>query len=127
METMTDTLPISLVEAIDELAAALNAAPPLTAYTAAETALAGDAEATALLEQFTALQRALRVQQLDGTLTQADLTAARALERQLTANITIMDYIAAQQSALAALPEVNQTISELLGFDFAQLARRSEC
>jgi cell fate (sporulation/competence/biofilm development) regulator YlbF (YheA/YmcA/DUF963 family) len=127
METMTDTFPISLVEAVDDLAVALNAAPPLTAYRTAETALTGDAEASALLEQFAALQRALRVQQMDGTLTQADLTAARALEQQLTANVTIMDYVTAQQAALAALPEVNQMISELLGFDFAQLARRSAC
>jgi hypothetical protein len=38
-----------------------------------------------------------------------------------------MDYALAQQEALAYLPQVNQTISELLGVDFAALAGPASC
>lgn len=123
----TKTLPAAVSDAADDLAAALRSSPPFVAFDAAEEALFADAPAAALLERFLAAQRDLRARQMDGTLTQADLSAARELERQLDDSVPVMDYIAAPQNALARLPEVNQAISELLGVNFAQLARRSSC
>jgi cell fate (sporulation/competence/biofilm development) regulator YlbF (YheA/YmcA/DUF963 family) len=124
---MIETTETLLPAVSDALAAALRASPPFVAFDAAEEALFADAAAAALLERFSATQRDLRARQMDGTLSQADLSAARALERQMEASVPVMDFIAAQQNALARLPEVNQAISELLGVNFAQLARRSSC
>lgn len=123
----TETLPAAVSDAADALAAALRASPPIIAFDAAEAALFADPAAVPLLERFSVTQRNLRARQMDGTLTQVDLSAARDLERELGASVPVTDYIAAQQNALARLPEVNQAISELLGINFAQLARRSSC
>ncbi len=123
----TETLPAAVCDAADALAAALSASRPFVAYAAAEEALAADASATALLEQFSSAQRDLRVRQDDGSITQFDLDRVRTLQRQLEASVPISDYIAAQQQALSHLPRVNGTVSELLGLNFAQLARRSSC
>jgi cell fate (sporulation/competence/biofilm development) regulator YlbF (YheA/YmcA/DUF963 family) len=127
MTETSEILPAAVSDAADALAAALRSSPPFVAFDAAEEALFADASAAALLERFSTTQRDLRVRQQDGTLTQADLSAARELERQLEASVPVMGYITAQQHALARLPEVNQAISELLGVNFAQLARRSSC
>lgn len=127
MNKTTETLPAAVSDAADALAAALRSSPPFVAFDAAEEALFADAPAAALLERFLAAQHDLRARQMDGTLTQAELSAARDLERELEDSVPVMDYISAQQNALARLPEVNQAISELLGINFAQLARRSSC
>jgi cell fate (sporulation/competence/biofilm development) regulator YlbF (YheA/YmcA/DUF963 family) len=127
MTETTETLPAAVSDAVDALAAALHSSPPFAAYAAAEEALFAEPAAAALLERFLAAQRDLRARQIDGTLTQADLSAARELEHQLEVSTPAMEFIAAQQNALARLPEVNQAISELLGVNFAQLARRSSC
>jgi len=125
--TETETLPAAVSDAADALAAALLASRPFVAYAAAEEALAADAPATALLEQFSSAQRDLRVRQNDGSITQFDLDRVRTLQRQLEASVPISNYFAAQQQALSHLPRVNGTVSELLGLNFAQLARRSSC
>jgi cell fate (sporulation/competence/biofilm development) regulator YlbF (YheA/YmcA/DUF963 family) len=93
----------------------------------AEEQLAADPVASALLEQFMDAQRRIRARQASETLTQADISAYHELEAQVDANVRIRRYVAAQQRARATLPAVNQTISTLLGIDFAKLARRSSC
>lgn len=123
----TETLPPAVSDAVDALVAALRSSPPFVAYAEAEEALFADVAAATLLEQFTTAQRELRARQMDGRLTQADLSMARELERQLEANVLAMDFVAAQQNALARLPEANGAISEAVGMNFAKLARRSSC
>jgi hypothetical protein len=39
----------------------------------------------------------------------------------------IMDYIAAQQAAMAYLPDLSMEVSRLLGVDFGALIGRSSC
>lgn len=127
MTLTTETLPSAVSAATDALAAALRSSPPFAAYTAAEEALFAEPSAAALMEQFFAAQRDLRARQEDGSITQVDLDRVRTLQRQLEASVPVMDFNAAQQNALARLPRINGTISELLGMNFAQLARRSSC
>jgi cell fate (sporulation/competence/biofilm development) regulator YlbF (YheA/YmcA/DUF963 family) len=129
-ETMlhvTETIPEALAAATDALAAALRRSPLLVEYAAAEDALAADPAATALLEQFSTAERTLRRRQDDGSITQSDLNLVRTLQRELELSGPISEYIIAQQDALAQLSEVNDAISQLLGMNFAQLARRSSC
>lgn len=123
----TETLPPAVSDAVDALVAALRSSPPFVAYAEAEEALFADVAAATLLEEFTTAPRELRARQMDGRLTQADLSTARELERQLEANVLAMDFVAAQQNALARLPQANGAISEAVGMNFAKLARRSSC
>jgi hypothetical protein len=51
----------------------------------------------------------------------------RALQSVAQANRLIMDYVRTQQFAIDYLREVNRDVSELLGVDFASLARRPGC
>jgi cell fate (sporulation/competence/biofilm development) regulator YlbF (YheA/YmcA/DUF963 family) len=124
---VTETIPEALAAATDALATALRASPLLEEYAAAEEALAADATATTLLEQFSAAQRTLQARQADGSITQFDLNTVRTLQRELEMSAPIADYITAQQEALEQLSEVNDDLSQLLGMNFAQLARRSSC
>lgn len=127
MKTDLTTLPPTLVEAIETLAAALLNAEPLVAYRQAVAALEADPDSTTLLNQFSAAQNEVRKCQGNGTITQFHLDRLRSLQRQVQANSTIMSYADAQQVALAYLPKVNLEISQLIGLDFVSLAGPSGC
>jgi cell fate (sporulation/competence/biofilm development) regulator YlbF (YheA/YmcA/DUF963 family) len=111
-----------LEAATEALAAALAAAPPLTAYQQAEARLEAEPASQALLQDLLTRQGQLRQKQASGRITRADIDALRSLQNAVQANTTIMDYVTAQQDALAYLPEVNQSISQWLGIDFAALS-----
>jgi cell fate (sporulation/competence/biofilm development) regulator YlbF (YheA/YmcA/DUF963 family) len=121
------TIPSELLGATRTLATALTQAEPIVAYREARARLDADPIARSVLEQVAAAQADLRVRQTRGTLTQAHLDQLRALQRQAQLNGVIMDYIAAQQSAMAYLPDVSLEISRLLGVDFGSLIGRSSC
>ncbi len=123
----TVPLPPNVSNATRRLADALNRADPIETYRDAQARFLADPQATALLDQLAAAQSDLRVRQSDGTVTQEDIDRARALQSQVQANSIIMTYIEAQQAADAYLVEVNLTISQLLGIDFASLARTCGC
>jgi cell fate (sporulation/competence/biofilm development) regulator YlbF (YheA/YmcA/DUF963 family) len=121
------TIPSELLGATHTLAAALAQAEPIAAYRAARARLDADGVARGLLEPVTTAQTDLRVRQARGTLTELHLNQLRALQRQAQLNPVIMDYIAAQQAAMAYLPDVSMEISRLLGIDFGALIGRSTC
>jgi cell fate (sporulation/competence/biofilm development) regulator YlbF (YheA/YmcA/DUF963 family) len=116
-----------ILTAAERLADAISQAAPVAAYQQAKERLDGDAQARELLERFSKAQADLRVHQSRNAVTQAEVDAARALQREVQANRTIMDYAETQQAAIAYLPEVNQEISLLIGIDFASLAGPASC
>jgi cell fate (sporulation/competence/biofilm development) regulator YlbF (YheA/YmcA/DUF963 family) len=120
----TTPLPPKLATATANLAEALRAAPPLATYRQAQADLAAEPAAQALLDHLMTNQNELRLKQMNGRITQADVDALRTLQNEVQENATIMAYVMAQQDALAYLPEVNQSISDWLGIDFAALAGR---
>lgn len=111
-----------LEAATENLAAALWTAPSLAAYRDAQTRLEAEPASQTLLQSLLTSQGQLRQKQMNGSITRADIEALRSLQNAVQANTTIMDYVMAQQDALAYLPEVNQSISEWLGVDFAALS-----
>lgn len=121
------TLPTDLLGATHTLAATLAQAEPIAAYREARAHLNADPAARGLLERVTAAQADLRVRQARGTLTEVHLHQLRALQRQAQLNQVVMNYIAAQQAAMAYLPDVSLEISRLLGVDFGALIGRSSC
>lgn len=114
-----------LATASENLAAALWAAPPFVDYRQAQADLEAEPEAQELLESLLVQQNDLRLKQMNGRITQTDIDTLRTLQSRVQANETIMAYVRAQQDALAYLPEVNQSISQWLGIDFAALAAGS--
>jgi cell fate (sporulation/competence/biofilm development) regulator YlbF (YheA/YmcA/DUF963 family) len=116
-----------LQQATEQLGRALRASAPVRAYLDASTNLETDVEATGLLDELAQRQAALRVKQNDGGLTQAAIDDLRALQFRVQTQPTIAAYLQAQQDVRALLPQINYEISQLLGVDFAALARKSGC
>ena len=116
-----------LQQATEQLGRALRASAPMKTYLDASTNLETDVEATGLLDELAQRQAALRVEQNDGGLTQAAIDDLRALQFRVQTQPTIVAYLQAQQDVRALLPQINYEISQLLGVDFAALARKSGC
>ena len=115
----------TLLEAASSLTENLNQSEPFLRYKAAEQRLHADQQAMQLLSDLSALQQKIRRQQNTGAISQKDLTQLRTLQSAVGTNETIQDHLLTQELAVAFLRELNQTISQQLGIDFASLARRS--
>ena len=123
----TDNLPPELYEATDGLIQNLLASEPFLAYQQSRVQMKSDSQAQTLIERLSALQTELRRKQTNGSVTQADIEELRAVQAQVQANATLMAYASTQQDAVNFLREINQEISQLLGVDFATLAKQSTC
>ncbi len=115
---------ITLLEAASGLTGNLAQSEPFIRLKAAEQRLQADPQALQLLNDLSVLQQKIRQQQYSGAISQPDLTQLRSLQSAVGANETIQDHLLTQELAIALLREVNQEISQLLGVDFASLARR---
>jgi cell fate (sporulation/competence/biofilm development) regulator YlbF (YheA/YmcA/DUF963 family) len=127
MNSNRSTLPSNLLAATETLAENLLASEPFTEYHAAQAQFNADAGARTLLQRLSQSQAELRQKQSRRTVTQSDADQLRALQSAVRANRIITDYSRAQQDAVAFLRSINQEIGELLGVDFAALAKRPGC
>ncbi len=116
-----------MYEATNSLIQNLLASEPFLAYQQSQAQLASDPQARGMLGRFSALQAGLRRKQARGSVTQADIEELGAVQAEVQANTTITAYAQSQGEAVNLLREVNQEISQLLGVDFASLARQSSC
>jgi cell fate (sporulation/competence/biofilm development) regulator YlbF (YheA/YmcA/DUF963 family) len=116
------TMPPELVRSIDSLGDAIERSAPLSALRAAQTALDADAQACALLDDLTTAELEVRRMQTEGALTKEPIDRYRAARERATFHPAIISFAQAQQDATASLPGVNESISQLLGWDFAQMA-----
>ena len=96
-------------------------------YHQSQAAMDVDVQARSLLEHLSKLQGELRRKQNSNAVTQSDVDELRALQKQVQANSVIMAYAQSQQEAVNFLREINAEISQLLGVDFAALAKQSTC
>ena len=115
----------TLLEATSNLAENLTQSDAFLRFKAAEGKMNANQEALRLLAEFSELQQKIRTQQYSGANAESDIKRLRALQSAIGTNETIQDYELTKELAVAFLREVNQEISQLLGIDFASLARRS--
>lgn len=127
MDNSNLNLPSNLLTATERLATVMTSAEPFAAYLQAKARLDNDPQARDLLECVSSAQSDLRLRQVNGNITQADLDHLRTLQLQVQSNRLIMDYAETQQAAIAYLPQVNQEISQLIGVDFASLTGPASC
>lgn len=118
-------LPKNLLEATSQLAENLVQSEQFYRLQEAAQKLQKDKEATALLTEFLTLQQKIRVQQQSTQIAEGDIKRLRELQNAIMSNDTIQEKELAEEYAAAFLREVNQEISNMLGVDFASLARRS--
>lgn len=125
MTSAIGAISITMLEATSNLAENLAQSEPFLRFKAAEARMNADHEAMRLMKELSEIQQKIRTQQSSGGISEGDIKQLRALQSAVGANETIQDYGLAQELAVAFLREVNQEISQLLGIDFASLARRS--
>jgi cell fate (sporulation/competence/biofilm development) regulator YlbF (YheA/YmcA/DUF963 family) len=119
-------LPPELDKATDNLIQNLLASEPFIAYQNARMQFKADPHARELIEQVSALQAELRRKQ-GGQVTDAEIQELRTVQAEVKANETLKAHSISQQGAIAFLREINQEISQLLGLDFASLAKQGNC
>jgi cell fate (sporulation/competence/biofilm development) regulator YlbF (YheA/YmcA/DUF963 family) len=124
-QAASNTLTIPMREATNNLAETLMHLEPFVGYHEAERKLQSDHEALELLKDLSALQQTIRTEQYSGAVSDHNLNKLRELQSAVAAHATIRQYELAKAEAQAALRDVNQEISQLLGIDFASLTRRS--
>jgi len=123
----TVSLPSELYQATDSLIQNLLASEAFLTYQQSLAAMNSDSQAHTLLERLSTHQAELRRKQSANSVTQSDVEELRSIQMQVQANPAIMAYAQSQQDAVNFLREVNQEISQLLGVDFAALAKQSTC
>ncbi len=124
--TLLQQLP-DLLAATQTLAENLLASEPFVLYQQAQAQLDADSQARDLLYQLSQAQTDLRRKQAQGGVTQTAVAQLHVLQAAVQSNRVIVDYASTQQAAITYLREINQAISELLGTDFAALAKKLTC
>ena len=114
-----------LMEATSSLAMNLAQSEPFLQFKAAEQKLKADQQAMQLLADLEEIQQKIRTQQYSNSVSESDFTRLRELQNAIGINETIQERARALENAIVFLREANQEISNLLGTDFASLARRS--
>lgn len=121
------TLSPELQQATESLIENLLDSEAFLVYQQSQSRFNSDSDARGLLDLMSTLQAALRHKQSANNVTQSDIDELRAIQEKVQANEAIMAYAQSQQNAVAFLREINQEISQLLGVDFAALAKQNTC
>lgn len=119
--------PPDLAQATDSLIQNLLASEPFLVYQQSQAKLNSDLQANDLLERLSTLQTGLRLKQSSNSVIQSDVDELRTVQAQVQATDAIAEYAQSQQDAVTFLCEINQEISQLLGVDFAALAKQNSC
>jgi cell fate (sporulation/competence/biofilm development) regulator YlbF (YheA/YmcA/DUF963 family) len=120
-------LPPMMIEATHTLAQNLRSSKPLARYRQAKQILDSDALACGLFNDLAQAQARIRKAQAGSVVAREDLQNLRDLQTRVQENHVISEYNASQQEATYFLQEINTEISQLLGINFALIARRSSC
>ncbi len=116
-----------LMAATQALIDNLLAAEPIVAYHQAYARFNADPQARELVQRLSQAQTDLRRKQANGHVTPGDVNQLRQLQNAAYVNRAVIDYAQTQQAAVNYLRTINQEISQLIGVDFAALAKKSSC
>jgi cell fate (sporulation/competence/biofilm development) regulator YlbF (YheA/YmcA/DUF963 family) len=118
------TISVKMQEATDILAETLAQSEPFFQYRQANQSFNSDHQAKQLWEEYSKLQQKIRQEQYNDQISKMDLERLRELQNLIGESEIIESLGIAQESAIAFLREVNQEISQMLGFDFASFTQR---
>jgi len=113
-----------LFAAISDLAESLEHSEAVLDFSEKNQRLVSDQNAIQLINEARELQNKVYAGDSIGAELEADLTRLHELQNLISSNANIQEQTTAQETAVAFLQEINQEISQLLGFDFASLTRR---
>jgi cell fate (sporulation/competence/biofilm development) regulator YlbF (YheA/YmcA/DUF963 family) len=125
--TVKTNIPETLNLALINLAEKIKFSESVNNYQIALEQFAHDAEAHKIMDDLSAFQKEIRQKQSNNQIAQQDLQELRSLQTKAQENKVITSYAHSQEEAIGHLREVNAEISNLLGIDFASLAKKSNC
>ena len=120
-------IPAELTSAITNLAENIKFSDAISRYQVAQEKFKQDQTANQIMEELSEAQKMIRQKQMDNQVTADDLQALRTLQNKALENKVINSYTYSQQEAVGHLREINAEISNLLGIDFASLAKKTTC
>lgn len=127
MTTQNKTIEGNLETAVKNLAASIQYTEPINKYLTAREIYEKDPDARKVMEELSEHQRSIRQKQTDNSITSDDLQKLRSLQVKAQENKAISSFAFSQQEAIGYLREINTEISNLLGIDFASLAKNTSC
>ena len=127
MTTQNKTIEGNLETAVKNLAASIQYTEPINKYLTAREIYEKDPDARKVMEELSEHQRSIRQKQTDNSITSDDLQKLRSLQVKAQENKAISSFAFSQQEAIGYLHEINTEISNLLGIDFASLAKNTSC
>ncbi|MCJ7519556.1 MAG: YlbF family regulator [Anaerolineaceae bacterium] len=125
--TVKTNIPEKLELALNVLAERIKFSEPINSYQNAQELFIQDTAAQKILKELSAFQRDIRQKQYNNQVTTQDLEKLRSLQTKAQENKVIISYSHSQQEAIGQLREFNAEISNLLGIDFASLAKKINC
>lgn len=117
----------NLETAVNNLAASIQYTEPVNKYLTARDIYEKDPDARKVMEELSEHQKLIRQKQTNNSITADDLQKLRSLQVKAQENKAISSFAFAQQEAIGHLREINTEISNLLGIDFASLAKNTCC
>ena len=120
-------LPTALNQSLKNLSQSLTQSYELQNYLNAKHEYEADTTSFQLLQQLTAAQSELMQKQYDSQISRDDLKKIRDLQQRAKNNEKINAYSLSQQNAITFFREINDQISQLIGMNFAKLAKNSKC
>ena len=125
MTTTISLLSTKMLEATTNLASNMAQSEVVLNFRTAQAKLQTDEEAQSLLTELSEIQQKIRSQQFSGSFSETDIERLRTLQNSFGSNESIQNYQSRNELEVNFLREVNQEISQVLGIDFAALARRT--
>ena len=125
--TVKTNIPEKLELALNNLAERIKFSEPINSYQNAQELFVQDTAAQKIMKELSAFQRDIRQKQYNNQVTQQDLDMLRSQQVKAQENVVINSYAHSQQEAIGQLREINAEISNMLGIDFASLAKKSNC
>lgn len=120
-------IPAELTLAINNLAENIRFSDAINNFQITQKEFHQDQIANQIMEELSEAQKMIRQKQMDNQVTADDLQALRTLQNKALENKVINSYTYSRQEAVGHLREINAEISNLLGIDFAFLAKKTTC
>lgn len=116
-----------MTEAALNLGKTLTSAKEYVSYQRAKQVLNEDVSARNLMSDLAKAEVGVRRAAGNGTITPEDLQTLSDLQTQLQTNPVITDFTTSKQELTTFLQGINNEISQLLGINFALIAKHSSC
>ena len=114
-----------IVEAAQKFGRAIGESNVYKNFEKAHQSLRGDQEAQQLLQQYQQAQQQLQMKQSWGGAQQDDIQRLEDMRNRMMENKTLKEFFEAQDELVAQLKELNQFMTDKLGFDFADMTKPS--